>query len=90
MNDLANMAANRRRESGTDLSPQPGSTEVFLVTPVSYYLTSTETLPSVHECTYLQLYVSSNVLGKLLELCLNKEKKLDHQIINFILHDFLI
>lgn len=35
MNDLANMAANKRRESGTDLSPQPGSTEVFLVTPVS-------------------------------------------------------
>lgn len=28
MSDLANMAANKRRESGTDLSPQPGSTEL--------------------------------------------------------------
>uniref|UniRef100_A0A8W8KJR5 IMD domain-containing protein n=1 Tax=Magallana gigas TaxID=29159 RepID=A0A8W8KJR5_MAGGI len=28
MSDLANMAANKRRESETDLSPQPGSTEM--------------------------------------------------------------
>ncbi|XP_011441779.3 protein MTSS 1-like isoform X8 [Crassostrea angulata] len=28
MSDLANMAANKRRESETDLSPQPGSTEL--------------------------------------------------------------
>lgn len=36
MSDLANMAANKRRESETDLSPQPGSTEVFIITPVSF------------------------------------------------------